>query len=138
MNTFPLRIYESDGIFFEGDAQSVTIPAEDGEYAVLAAHENTVVAVEPGILHYVTDEGELFYASVSNGMLRVEDGDVLVLVETAERPEEIDEERARRKEEEAREEMRAQKSRRDFYLAEAMLRRELARLKLLKDHGNNL
>ena len=138
MNTFPLRIYESDGIFFEGDAQSVTIPAEDGEYAVLAAHENTVVAVEPGILHYVTDEGELFYASVSNGMLRVEDGDVLVLVETAERPEEIDEERARRKEEEAREEMRAQKSRRDFYLAEATLRRELARLKLLKDHGNNL
>ena len=68
MNTFPLRIYESDGIFYEGEAQSVTIPAEDGEYAVMALHENTVVAVEPGILHYVTDEGELFYASVSNGL----------------------------------------------------------------------
>ena len=132
MNTFPLRIYESDGVFYNGEAQSVTVPAGDGEYAVMAMHENAVVAIEPGILHFVTEDGELFYASVSNGMLRIEDGDVLVLVETAEAPEEIDAERARRKEEIAREEMLAKKSLRDYYLAENRLKRELARLKLVK------
>ena len=136
MNTFPLRIYESDGVFFDGEARSVTVPAGDGEYAVLAMHENAVVAIEPGILHYVDEEGKVFYASVSDGMLRVEDGDVLVLVETAERPEEIDAERARRKEEIAREDMLAKKSLQEYYLAESRLKRELVRLKLVKKMEN--
>ena len=133
MTLFPLAIYESDGIFFEGDAQSLTIPAEDGEYGVQALHENVVIAVVPGILRYTTEEGEVCYASVSNGMLRVEDGDVLVLVETAEHPEEIDAERAKRKEQEAREAMLAKRSLREFQMAEAQLKREMARLKLKAD-----
>ena len=133
MTLFPLAIYESDGIFFEGEAQSLTIPAEDGEYGVQALHENVVIAVVPGILRYTTEDGKVCYASVSNGMLRVEDGDVLVLVETAEHPEEIDVARAKRKEQEARDAMLAKRSLREFQMAEAQLKREMARLKLKAD-----
>ena len=64
-------------------------------------------------------------------MLRVEKNDVLVLVETAERPEEIDEARARAAEEEAREAMLQKKSYQEYWIAEIQLERELARLKLM-------
>ncbi|MBR5421747.1 MAG: ATP synthase F1 subunit epsilon [Lachnospiraceae bacterium] len=132
MTLFPLAIYESDGIFFEGEAQSLTVPAADGEYGVQALHENVVLAVVPGILHYIDEDGKTCYASVGGGMMRVEDGDVLVLVETAERPEEIDEERARRSEQEAKEAMLAKRSMQEYYIAETKLKREIARLELWK------
>ena len=56
---------------------------------------------------------------------------MLVLVETAERPEEIDEARARAAEEEAREAMLQKKSYQEYRIAEIQLERELARLKLM-------
>lgn len=132
MNTFHLRIYESDSAFFEGEAEIVVIPVEDGEYGVMAGHENAVVAVAPGIMHYRPAGEEMQYASVGNGMLRVEKNDVLVLVETAERPEEIDEARARAAEEEAKETMLQKKSYQEYRIAEMQLERELARLKLMQ------
>ena len=134
MNTFHLKIYESDSAFYEGEAEIVVIPASDGEYGVTAGHENAVIAVVPGIMHYRPKGGEMQYASVGNGMLRAEKDDVLVLVETAERPEEIDAARARAAEEEARENMLQKKSYQEYRIAEMQLERELARLKLLDYH----
>ena len=69
-------------------------------------------------------------ASVSEGMVRIEDGDVLILVNTAERPEEIDVERARARAEEAKEIMLQKRSMQEYYQAEATLRRAMIRLKL--------
>ncbi len=130
MNHFSLKIYESDGVFYEGEAIKVTIPAYDGEYGIWAGHENVVMAVVPGILRYTDFEEKTHLASVSNGMFRVDDGEVLVLVETAEYPEEIDVERARRKEKAARDAMQEKRSLREYRLAEMQLKRELVRLKL--------
>ena len=130
MKNFELKIYESDGIFYEGEVVSVTVPAHDGEYGIWADHENVVMAVVPGIMRFTTFEEKTYYASVSNGMFRVDDGNVLVLVETAEHPEEIDVERARRKEKEARDAMQNKASLREYRLAELKLKRELVRLKL--------
>ena len=131
MNSFNLKIYESDGVFYEGEAIKVTIPVHDGEYGIWADHENVVMAVVPGVLRFTTFEEKTYLASVSNGMFRVDDGDVLVLVETAEHPEEIDVERARRREQAARDAMREKKSLREYRLAELQLKRELVRLKLV-------
>lgn len=130
MNSFNLRIYESDGVFYEGEVIKLTIPTYDGEYGIWGGHENVVMAVVPGILRFTTFEEKTYLASVSNGMVRVDDGDVLVLVETAEHPEEIDVERARRKEKEARDAILEKKSLREYRLAEMQLKRELVRLKL--------
>ncbi len=138
INHFYLKIYESDSAFYEGEAEIVVVPVEDGEYGVMANHENAVVAVVPGIMHYRPKGGEMCYASVGNGMLRVEKNDVLVLVETAERPEEIDEARARAAEEDAREQMLQKKSYQEYRMAEIQLERELARLQLLKYRDSRL
>ena len=88
MNTFRTRIIEADDTFFDGELESLTVPAADGEYGVMANHENLVVAIIPGIVRYRTADGQDLVASVSDGMMRIEDNDVLILVDSAEHPDE--------------------------------------------------
>jgi len=138
-DTFRLEIYEADSVFFVGDVESLTVPVPDGEYGVMAHHENIVIALVPGIAHYIVPGEKLHYASVSNGMMRVENNHVLVLVETAEHPHEIDEDRALANAEAARENMQNKESKRQYRIAEVSLQREMARLKLkrhLRDMGS--
>lgn len=128
--TFHLRIYESSRTFLEGEAELVVVPTVDGEYGVMAHHENIVVSVLPGQLKYRMEGDGLRYASISSGMMRVENNDVLILVDSAERPEEIDEIRALTEEEEAREAMLQKRSIQEYVLAEATLQRAMNRLKV--------
>ncbi|MBR1691313.1 MAG: ATP synthase F1 subunit epsilon [Lachnospiraceae bacterium] len=129
-HTFHLRIYEADGVFYEGEAELVVIPTVDGEFGVMAHHENMVVSIIPGMLKYRIAEEELRIASVSSGMMRVENNDVLVLVASAERPEEIDEARATEEERAAKEAMLQKRSLQEYILAEATLQRAVNRLKV--------
>ena len=130
MGTFSLRIYEADDTFLEGEAEMVVIPTVDGAYAVKAGHENMVFSLVPGKLQYRMADGETGYASVASGMMRVEDNDVLILTEAAEHPEEIDMERARRKEEAAREAILQKRSIQEYYLAQATLIRSINRMRV--------
>lgn len=135
MNTFSLRIYEADDTFLIGEAEMVIVPTPDGEYGVMAHHENMVVSVAPGELKYRLAGQELKYAFVASGMMRIEDNDVLILTEAAEHPEEIDMVRVRRKEAEAKEAMLQKKSIKDYYLAQATLIRSINRMRVKNDSG---
>ncbi len=130
MNTFSLRIYEADDTFLIGEAELVIVPTLDGEYGVMANHENMVVAIMPGELKYRLAGQELKYAFVASGMMRIEDNDVLILTEAAEHPEEIDMVRVLRKEAEAKEALLQKKSIKDYYLAQATLIRSINRMRV--------
>jgi F-type H+-transporting ATPase subunit epsilon len=71
-----------------------------------------------------------YFAAVASGMMRIEDNDVLILVDSAEWPDEIDEERAIQRAEEAREIILQKRSITEYALAEATLRRSIARQRL--------
>ena len=134
METFQVHILAADRIFYEGPCVSLTIPTSDGERGILAHHENMMAAVQPGTLRWQAPEQEVQLAAVSPGMVKVEHNDVLVLVDSAERPEEIDEARARRAADEAREALLQKKSRQEHQLAQSTLARALNRLRI-KSHG---
>ena len=55
MDTFGLKIIASDGVFYAGRCQKLTIPAPDGEKGILAHHENMVIAVTVGIARMNVD-----------------------------------------------------------------------------------
>ena len=74
---------------------------------------------------------------VSDGRLKVENNEVMILGDTAEHPEEIDEARARRAEEQAREALKRANSNRDVALASAELSRAMSRIKASK-HKHHL
>ena len=90
MGTFSLKIISSDKIFYEGPCQYLTIPAPDGQKGVLPHHENMVIAVDPGELKFQKPDGEWVEAVVSMGFAEIMNNRVSVLVNTAERPEDIE------------------------------------------------
>ena len=134
-HTFKARIYEADSPFFEGELTSVVVPAIDGEYGVLANHRNVVIAIVPGNMHYTLPDGTVEYVIVSEGMMRVENNDVLILINHAERPDAVEANRAREKEEELIEAKLQKKSVEEYLEAELMMQRAMAGL---RDSGHRV
>jgi len=121
----------SDHMVFDGEGESLSLPTTEGSVGILAGHSNVIMAVVPGLLEYTAD-GIRHQEVVSDGLLKVENGEVMVLVDTSEKPEEIDEARARRAEEKARRDLKRTNSNRDHAMVEAELSRALSRIKASK------
>ena len=130
MKTFALRILAADRPFFEGECVSLRVQLSDGQYGVLADHAPAVAAIVPGTIRYQLPDGSAETAYASEGILKIENNDVLVLATTVERPEEIDENRALRSAEAAREELMRKLTAQEYKEAEARLARAMGRLKV--------
>lgn len=129
MNSFRLHILTADRTFYEGPCESLIIPAPDGQYGIMASHANTVCAIVPGTLRLRASDGKgEQIAAVSSGVVKIEDNDVLVLVDSAERPEDIDSLRAQHAAYAAKEELLQKQSIREHREAQMKLSRAIARL----------
>lgn len=130
MRSFKLYILAADRVFYEGECESLTVPTPGGLYGIWAHHSNLITAIVAGMLSYREPGNKDSFAAVSQGMMKVENNEVLVLVDSAERPEEIDENRARREIDEAREALLQKRSREEYLEAQAVLARAINRLKV--------
>lgn len=130
MEAFQVHILAADKTFYEGPCVSLTIPTSDGELGIWAHHAAMIAAVQPGTLRYQLPEEEPRIAAISPGMVKVEKNVVLVLVDSIERPEEIDAARARREADQAREIILQKKSRQEYQIAQGNLARALNRLRI--------
>ena len=127
MKTFPLRVLAPERTFFDGACTSLTVPSIDGIYGLMAQHEDIVLAVVPGKLTLRDADG------VSEGVLKMEHGEALVLVDTIERPEEIDLHRAEEMAAEARAELKAKRSAQEQAIANARIARAISRIHVKHD-----
>ena len=127
--TFPLEILAADNAFYQGQCRSLIIPTVDGMYGIQANHENEIIAVSIGLAKYTDESGEQFEAVLSSGICKVENGRVLILVETAEHPEEIDRVHAERDAAEAAEALRSRTNTADIKRAKAKMARAISRLR---------
>ena len=130
MSTFFLRVVASDKVFFSGHCQSLVIPLADGEKQILAHHENMIIAVDPGEMRLVDADEKTVTAVIGQGFLQIMNNRASLLVDTAERPEEIDLRRAQEAKERAEEQLRQKQSLAEHYHSEASLARALSRLKV--------
>ena len=135
MNVFTLKILAAERMFYDGACVSLTVPTLDGLYGVLARHENVILATVPGTLTVRTEAGEEIVAAVSGGVLKMEDNVVLLLADTVERADEIDEKRAEQAAAWAREELQQKRSAQEQRMAEQYMARALSRLKTAKHRG---
>ena len=129
MNRFHLCVLAADRPFYDGECESLILPTTEGMYGIQAHHRGMVAAVVSGVLRFRCPDGSEQVAAVSRGIVRVENNDVLVLVDAAEHPEEIDEVRALRSLEEAKNRINRRVSLRDYNAAQAQLARALNRIK---------
>jgi len=133
MATFFLEVITPERKFFSGEADSVVFKSIDGEMGVLARHAPTVVAVAVGSLR-ITSQGKRIEALVTDGFAKIMPDKVIILIDTAEYPEEIDINRAREAKLRAEERLQKQSSQLEYMRSKAALSRAMARLKITKQH----
>lgn len=138
MDTFGLKIISSDRLFYEGRCRKIIIPASDGELGILPNHENMVIAVNVGDARMEVEEGVWTDIAVGAGFAEVVNNRVTILVDTAERPDEIDVRRAEEAKERAEEQLRQKQSIQEYYRTQASLARAMNRLKVSQGKKWNL
>lgn len=126
-----LEVVTAERLVYSEEVDMVVAPGSLGELGILPNHAALVTTLQPGALRArkAADEVDL---AISGGFLEVRENRVLVLADTAERAEEIDEERARAAEERARRLLEARHETADLAQAEAALRRSQVRLKVAR------
>lgn len=95
-----LEIVTPEKMVFSGGIEEVTIPGTEGEFGVLRGHEALLSSVDIGELNFSRDGKKTYYA-VNTGYAEVTSHKVTVLIETAERSDDIDKDRALRAKERA-------------------------------------
>lgn len=138
MAEFHLRVVASDKVFYNGMCEVAIVPGLDGEWAFMAHHDDIVVAVQPGEMRFKKTDGVWETAIVGSGFAQMANNRAMVLVDTAERPEDIDEVRAQEALERAKEEMRQKQSIQEYRISQASLARAISRLKGKKNKNVNL
>ena len=88
MNTFSLKVIASDKVFFDGKCGIIIVPALDGEQAIMSHHEDMVIATREGEVRFKEkEEDDWTKAVVGVGCVYISHNRVIMLVDTAERPE---------------------------------------------------
>jgi len=125
-----LEIVTPERLVIKEEAGEVTAPGEDGEFGVLPGHTPFMTTLKTGEVKY-TKEGSPGYLAINWGFAEVTSNKVTVLVETAEKAEEIDIQRAQAARERAENRIkRADEEEIDFARAQAALNRALVRLQV--------
>ena len=114
MNKFMLNITASSGEYYQGDCEDLVLPISDGVYGIQAGHSPVLVAIHMGILHFEVN-GESQDILVGDGIAEVTPAYVMVLVDSAERPEDIDKNRAEAARIRAEERLQHQQSMHEYY-----------------------
>ncbi len=131
MSGFHLQIVTPDGLFYDGQAESISVRAVTGNITILPRHMDYVTPLGMGPAKVVCD-GQVRFAACIGGMLAVTKGEVRVIATTFEWAEQIDAARAQRALDRAQQKLAArdQLSKQELALAVAEMKRALIRTSL--------
>ena len=131
MATMRLEIITAEREVFADDVEVLVAPGIDGELGILPHHAPLMTALQPGEI-MIRKDGQPTYLVVSGGFLEVMGNRATILADTAERSDEIDEERARIAMENAQERLASRSGDMDLQAAMASMRKAESRLKVVR------
>ncbi|MFU0824857.1 F0F1 ATP synthase subunit epsilon [Clostridium sp.] len=91
---FKLKIVTPVKIFFEGEVKELNTETLEGKRGILPMHSPLIAMLRPTVSKVMLENGEEKKFFSSTGILKVSDGEVLMLCDAAEWPEDIDRKRA--------------------------------------------
>ena len=104
--TFSVSLVTPDGPAFEGEAEMLIVPGQDGEIGVLARHAPLIATLKAGSTRvHLQVDGEVREYATGPGFFKVEQDRAIALVDDAVSAREIDEPRARKQLEDAQAEL---------------------------------
>ena len=133
MTTFKLRIVAPERERFNGEAVSLLLRGSEGDFQILAGHQDMFAAVGIGRCKVVLQNGEEMIGSVNGGFISVTREEVILAVTTLEYSDEIDVRRARAAKEKAERMLESAKDEKEHAKAKARLMRALSRLSAAED-----
>ncbi|MFB1051540.1 F0F1 ATP synthase subunit epsilon [Paraliobacillus sp. JSM ZJ581] len=131
MKTLTVSVVTPDGPILEDTFEMVSCKSEDGELGILPNH---IPLVAPLIISAVRLKraGETIRVAIGGGFIEVNENKVTILAQSAEKPGDIDVQRARKAKERAERRLKAKQDDIDFRRAEYALKRAINRLDVVE------
>lgn len=127
-----LDIVTAEGSVYSGEVNAISAPGSEGELGILSHHAPLLTVLKPGELRLQIAGQEDLYLAVSGGFLEVMSNGVIVLADTIERSDEIDEQRAEEALKRAEERISRPEEGVDLQRAVASMRRSKVRIDLVR------
>ncbi|MBT4121208.1 MAG: F0F1 ATP synthase subunit epsilon [Candidatus Magasanikbacteria bacterium] len=137
-NILQFKIATPEKVVYEDEIKQASIPTTSGEVTILPNHIPLVSVLQAGEIKITDKDGEHVLA-VAGGFLEVRDNnEIVILADNAERAEEIDLERAEEARKRAEKELEKAKTEEniDFAKLQAVIDREMNRIKVGKKYKN--
>jgi F-type H+-transporting ATPase subunit epsilon len=83
MDKFKLEILTPNGEIYNGNALSVVLPGQEGEFGVLAGHASLTTLLEAGVVDVEKEDKSVESIVINWGVAQVDEEKVIILVEGA-------------------------------------------------------
>lgn len=130
MKTFKLKLIAPDGIKYEEDATSVSLPTRDGQITVLPGHVALITLLKPGEI-VIKDGGNSHELATEGGVAEITGTEIKILADTAEDAQSLDELKIVEAKKAAEKRLAAAKDDVEFADAAAALEKQIAKLNFL-------
>ncbi|MEW9123145.1 MAG: F0F1 ATP synthase subunit epsilon [Thermotaleaceae bacterium] len=130
-STFQLEIVTPDRKFYEDEVEMVIVRTTEGDLGILKNHTSLVSPIAIGVIR-IKKDGVFTEAPCAGGFVQVRKDKTTIITDSAEWPEEIDVERAKRAVERAEGRLKNAQANVDVARAQAALERALNRLNTAK------
>ncbi|MEW6204533.1 MAG: F0F1 ATP synthase subunit epsilon [Pseudomonadota bacterium] len=133
MSTIRVDVVSAEESIFEGEAEFVALPGEQGELGIYPRHTPLITRIKPGTVRIkVAGQAEEEVVFVNGGVLEVQPNSVTVLADTALRGSDLDEAKATEAKRLAEEALANRSADIDYAQAQAELASAIAQLQAIK------
>ena len=132
-NTIHVDVVSAETSIFEGPAEFVALPGEEGELGIYPQHTPLITRIRPGAVRIkVPGQADEEFVFVAGGILEVQPNRVTVLADTAIRGHDLDEAKAEEAKKAAEEAMANRAGDIDYAKAQAELAQAIAQIAALR------
>ncbi|MDZ4049775.1 MAG: F0F1 ATP synthase subunit epsilon [Limnobacter sp.] len=133
MSTIRVDVVSAEESIFEGEAEFVALPGEQGELGIYPRHTPLITRIKPGTVRIkIAGQAEEEVVFVNGGVLEVQPNAVTVLADTALRGSDLDEAKATEAKRLAEEALANRGADIDYAQAQAELASAIAQLQAIK------
>lgn len=132
MGTFKLTVVTPEREIFSQDVMRFICESQKGQFEILPNYETSIVVVVPSTATIKDEKGKLSKLFVSSGLLKIKQNEVMLCVDAAEWPKDIDKSRAEAAKERAEKRLSKKDKDLDVKRAEAALIRAFARIETVE------
>jgi F-type H+-transporting ATPase subunit epsilon len=83
MESMKLELVTPEGVIYDGEIKTVTLPGSEGEFGVLKDHAGTVTTLKAGVIEIEKVDGSKELVAVDWGTVKVEESKVTILADGA-------------------------------------------------------